>query len=164
MRQDSHQLSSALLDVAGSCGARNPRFVRHSKKGTTAMKNENTLALFPDQSGIGHVEGSKPSHAPTVAQQTAAPRNKSRSCKTAKPPTHSIQPSDLDHRNRKGDDDRLLTVNEFADQLRVTKACVRKWILLRKVGVVKVGRLVRLRSSELCRIINEGSRPPVPRD
>lgn len=57
--------------------------------------------------------------------------------------------------------DPLLTVEEFADELRVTRACVRKWILTRKVGVVKVGRLVRLRSSELRRIIDEGYRPPV---
>jgi excisionase family DNA binding protein len=57
--------------------------------------------------------------------------------------------------------DPLLTVGEFADQLRVTRACVRKWILTRKVGVVKIGRLVRLRSSELRRIVDEGSRPPV---
>ena len=58
-----------------------------------------------------------------------------------------------------GRPDPLLTVEEFADQLRVTRACVRKWILMRKVGVVKVGRLVRLRSSELRRIVDEGSRP-----
>jgi len=58
-----------------------------------------------------------------------------------------------------GHPDPLLTVEEFADQLRVTRACVRKWILMRKVGVVKVGRLVRLRSSELRRIVDEGSRP-----
>lgn len=57
--------------------------------------------------------------------------------------------------------DPLLTVEEFADELRVTRACVRKWILTRKVGVVKVGRLVRLRSSELRRIVDEGPRPPV---
>jgi excisionase family DNA binding protein len=55
--------------------------------------------------------------------------------------------------------DPLLTVEEFADELRVTRACVRKWILTRKVGVVKIGRLVRIRSSELRRIIDEGSRP-----
>jgi excisionase family DNA binding protein len=56
--------------------------------------------------------------------------------------------------------DPLLTVGEFADQLRVSRACIRKWILTRKVGVVKIGRLVRLRSSELRRIIDDGSRPP----
>ena len=60
-----------------------------------------------------------------------------------------------------GSRDPLLTVEEFADELRVTRACVRKWILTRRVGVVKVGRLVRLRSSELRRIISEGSRPRV---
>lgn len=55
--------------------------------------------------------------------------------------------------------DLLLTVEEFAEQLRVSRACVRKWILTRRVGVVKVGRLVRIRSSELRRIIDEGSQP-----
>ena len=55
--------------------------------------------------------------------------------------------------------DPLLTVGEFADELRVTRACVRKWILTRRVGVVKIGRLVRLRSSELRRIVDEGFRP-----
>lgn len=57
--------------------------------------------------------------------------------------------------------DRLLTVEEFADELRVTKACVRKWIVERKVVVVKVGRLVRLPTSELRRIVDEGTRPRV---
>jgi len=55
--------------------------------------------------------------------------------------------------------DLLLTVEEFAAQLRLTPACVRKWILCRRVAVVKIGRLVRLPSSELLRIIDEGSRP-----
>ena len=32
--------------------------------------------------------------------------------------------------------DPLLTVAEFADELRVTRACVRKWILTRRVGGV----------------------------
>lgn len=58
-----------------------------------------------------------------------------------------------------GSRDPLLTVGEFADELRVTRACVRKWILERKVAVVKVGRLVRLPSSELHKIIAEGFRP-----
>lgn len=59
--------------------------------------------------------------------------------------------------------DPLLTVEEFADELRVSRACVRKWILERRVAVVKVGRLVRLRSSELRRIVDEGSRPRAQR-
>ena len=61
--------------------------------------------------------------------------------------------------NGAGDDDQLLTVDEFADRLRISRACVRKWILERKVAVVKLGRLVRLRSSELRRLVNEGTRP-----
>jgi excisionase family DNA binding protein len=127
------------------------------------MRTENTLALFPDQSGTGPAEGSKRSHAPSVAQQTAAQRNTIQSCRTANLPVHSIQPSHPDHRSRNLEDEQLLTVNEFADLLRVTRACVRKWILLRKIGVVKVGRLVRLRSSELRRIVEDGFRPPIER-
>jgi excisionase family DNA binding protein len=57
----------------------------------------------------------------------------------------------------------LLTVGEFADELRVTRACVRKWILERRVSVVKIGRLVRLPASEIHRIIDEGSRPRAQR-
>ena len=59
--------------------------------------------------------------------------------------------------------DPLLTVDEFAGQLRVTRACVRKWILERRIAVVKVGRLVRLPASEIDRIIAEGSRPRAQR-
>ncbi len=59
--------------------------------------------------------------------------------------------------------DSLLTVDEFAGLLKVTRACVRKWILERRVAVVKVGRLVRLPASEVRRIIDEGSRPRAQR-
>ena len=62
-----------------------------------------------------------------------------------------------------GNPNPLLTVDEFAGQLRVTRACVRRWILERRVAVVKVGRLVRLPASEVHRIIDEGSRPRAQR-
>jgi excisionase family DNA binding protein len=54
----------------------------------------------------------------------------------------------------------LLTVPQFADALGITVACVRRWILERKISITKVGsRLVRIPLSELDRIIEEGSRP-----
>jgi excisionase family DNA binding protein len=54
---------------------------------------------------------------------------------------------------------RLLTVCEFADALGVTVACIRRWLLERKIASVRVGRLVRLPEAELRRIVQEGFRP-----
>jgi excisionase family DNA binding protein len=53
----------------------------------------------------------------------------------------------------------LLRVDEFALQLNVTIACVRRWVMLRKVSVVHVGRLVRIPADELDRIVREGTIP-----
>jgi excisionase family DNA binding protein len=53
----------------------------------------------------------------------------------------------------------LLTVTEFADALRVRPSCVRRWIREEKVTIVHVGRLVRIPSAEVTRIIHEGTRP-----
>jgi len=53
----------------------------------------------------------------------------------------------------------LLRVTEFASQLNVTVACVRRWVLLRKIQVVHVGRLVRIPAAELERIIHDGTVP-----
>jgi excisionase family DNA binding protein len=53
----------------------------------------------------------------------------------------------------------LMKVPEFAGALTVTSACVRRWILERRVVSVKVGRLVRIPASEVERIIAAGLRP-----
>ncbi len=79
-------------------------------------------------------------------------------------PNEASQPQrtekgNLDGLNALRDYDPLLTVNEFANQLKVSRACVRKWILDRRIAVVRLGRLVRLRTSELRRLIDEGTRP-----
>lgn len=58
---------------------------------------------------------------------------------------------------------KLLTVAEFADPLGVTVACVRRWLLERRISRVKVGRLVRIPADELDRLISEGFRPARPR-
>lgn len=57
---------------------------------------------------------------------------------------------------------KLLTVPEFADALGVTVACVRRWVLERKIAHVKVGRLVRFRPEVLEEIISQGMRPAKP--
>lgn len=57
---------------------------------------------------------------------------------------------------------RLLTVSEFAEALGVTPACIRRWLLERKIAHVKVGRLVRLSPDELSRVVQDGFRPAKP--
>ena len=55
---------------------------------------------------------------------------------------------------------QLLTVAEFAEELRITQACVRRWLLERKITAVKIGsRLVRIPASETKRVIEAGIRP-----
>jgi excisionase family DNA binding protein len=57
-------------------------------------------------------------------------------------------------------DHQLLTVNDFAGALNITPACVRRWLLERKISAVKIGkRLVRIPASEAQRIVDEGLRP-----
>ena len=53
----------------------------------------------------------------------------------------------------------LLSITEFAARLRVTSACVRRWLLEGKIAKVKLGRLVRIPAAEVDRLISEGLRP-----
>ncbi len=57
---------------------------------------------------------------------------------------------------------RYLSVPQFAAPLGVTKACIRRWILERKITTVKFGRLVRIPSTEMERLVNSGLRPARP--
>ena len=53
----------------------------------------------------------------------------------------------------------LLTIPQFATALSVTIACVRRWIIEKRVSVVKLGRLVRIPHTEVDRLIADGFRP-----
>ena len=53
----------------------------------------------------------------------------------------------------------LLTISEFAKTLKVTPACVRRWITERKITTVKLGRLVRVPADEIQRLVSKGMRP-----
>jgi excisionase family DNA binding protein len=53
----------------------------------------------------------------------------------------------------------LLSVKEFACTLNITVACVRRWILERKIETIKLGRLIRIPTSEVERLVNSGLRP-----
>ena len=123
------------------------------------MTNESPLTVFPAEPASapkGEPEADKAGRliwARSMPGASRVPHGEARAEPLAREPKHH------NAQGVYGPPDPLLTVEEFADQLRVTRACVRKWILMRNVGVVKVGRLVRLRSSELRRIVEEGSRP-----
>jgi excisionase family DNA binding protein len=56
-------------------------------------------------------------------------------------------------------DSKLLTVEETAALLRVRPSCIRRWIMERRIGIVRVGRLVRIPRSEVARIIEQGTQP-----
>jgi excisionase family DNA binding protein len=52
-----------------------------------------------------------------------------------------------------------LTVDEFAEALGITRACVRRWLLERRVTSTRIGRLVRIPTSEIERLVESGLRP-----
>lgn len=54
---------------------------------------------------------------------------------------------------------QLLSTREFAHEIGVSEACVRRWTLLRKVNVVRLGRLVRIPRTEIRRLMDEGTVP-----
>jgi excisionase family DNA binding protein len=55
-----------------------------------------------------------------------------------------------------------LTVNEFAEALGITRACVRRWLLERRLASTRLGRLVRIPRSEIQRLVEAGLRPTRP--
>ena len=54
---------------------------------------------------------------------------------------------------------RLLKPAEVATRLAVSQTTVRKWIFLRKLPVVRVGRAVRVREEDLEALIRFGYQP-----
>jgi excisionase family DNA binding protein len=55
-----------------------------------------------------------------------------------------------------------LTVNEFAEALGVTRSCIRRWLLQRRLNSTRLGRLVRIPRSEIQRLVDKGLRPAQP--
>jgi len=52
---------------------------------------------------------------------------------------------------------RLITVKEAAELLACSEAAVRKWIYQRRLPKVKVGRLTRLRQSDVEGLVSDDS-------
>jgi excisionase family DNA binding protein len=132
-------------------------------KGEFVMKGDTTLALFSERDSTLKLEKPKVTCTPRLAQRETSRRDSGKSRHLPSRSADCIALTHSSNANRIASQDRLLTVGEFAEPVRVTRACVRRWILERKVGVVKVGRLVRIPSSEVRRIVAEGSRPAVQR-
>jgi excisionase family DNA binding protein len=55
--------------------------------------------------------------------------------------------------------DKPLTVNQAAELLNLSEACIRAWILRRKLGIVRLGRAIRIPESEIRRVLEEGAVP-----
>lgn len=54
--------------------------------------------------------------------------------------------------------DQLLTVKEAAHRLSCSEAAIRKWLYQRRLPRVKVGRLTRIRQSDLEGLLAHGLR------
>jgi excisionase family DNA binding protein len=53
---------------------------------------------------------------------------------------------------------RFLTIEDFAEALRIQPVTVRSWMHRGKLDYYKVGRLVRIDERELERVLEEGRR------
>jgi excisionase family DNA binding protein len=58
-----------------------------------------------------------------------------------------------------GNSDQPLTVAQAATRLNVAKSTVRAWIAQRRLGHVRLGRAIRVPSSEIARLMEEGFTP-----
>jgi excisionase family DNA binding protein len=54
--------------------------------------------------------------------------------------------------------DKLLTAKEAAELLSCSEAAIRKWLYQRRLPRVKVGRLTRIRQSDLEGLLTNGLR------
>jgi excisionase family DNA binding protein len=57
---------------------------------------------------------------------------------------------------------KLLTSQQFSDEIGLKVATVRSWILKRRINVVRVGRAVRIPRTEVERLMKEGFTPAGP--
>lgn len=58
-----------------------------------------------------------------------------------------------------GESHSLLTVSEFASALNIKASTVRAWVLRRKVAYHKIGRLIRIDSTEVSKLLKAGAVP-----
>jgi len=56
---------------------------------------------------------------------------------------------------------KLLKVPAAAEMLDLSPKTIWQWVLLRRIGVVRLGRAVRIPISEIERLIEEGTTPAI---
>lgn len=54
---------------------------------------------------------------------------------------------------------KLLTVNQAAELLGLAPVTLRSWISLRRIGVVRLGRAVRIPQAEIERLVERNTVP-----
>jgi excisionase family DNA binding protein len=52
-----------------------------------------------------------------------------------------------------------LTIRETADALNLSEPTIRAWVASRKIGVIRLGRAVRVPSAEVHRLLTENVIP-----
>jgi len=60
------------------------------------------------------------------------------------------------HDEREERVDQLVTVDDAAQRLSCTPAAVRRWLSERRIERIKVGRLTRIRASDIADVIAHG--------
>jgi len=54
-----------------------------------------------------------------------------------------------------------LTIRQAAQRLGLQESTLRKWILQQRIGIVRFGRSVRLRATDIDKMIIKGYRAPL---
>jgi excisionase family DNA binding protein len=67
-----------------------------------------------------------------------------------------IERSNVHEIGEEGNMEKLLTVKQAADLLGCSEAGIRKWVYQRRLPVVRVGRLVRVRATDLETFVEAG--------
>jgi excisionase family DNA binding protein len=56
---------------------------------------------------------------------------------------------------------KLLSILEFSEKLGIKPSTTRAWLWRRKIEFIRVGRCIRIRESEVDRLIEQGRVPAV---
>lgn len=56
----------------------------------------------------------------------------------------------------------LVSIKDAAQELGLAPITLRTWIAQRRIGSVKLGRSIRIKSDELDRLVERGSIPALP--
>ena len=58
-------------------------------------------------------------------------------------------------------DQTVLTVRQTSEALNLSEACVRSWVAQRRLGIIRLGRAIRVPRQEVDRVLAAGAVPAV---